>query len=51
MKFDDLSDYDAKKLIACRECGELFWEDEPGLIKEPHGEFTQVCPYCGTSDF
>jgi len=47
----DEDDGSRKKVLECLRCGEPFWEDEAELIREPHGELTQVCPHCGAYDF
>lgn len=38
-------------VATCRKCKETFWEDDPGIIREPHGSFTEVCPRCGHPEF
>ena len=34
----------------CQNCGEFFPPEEIRNIREPHGEHTATCPFCGCDD-
>lgn len=34
----------------CQGCGEYIHRDELREVQEPHGEYTPVCPMCGSDD-
>ena len=34
----------------CQGCGEYFPNYELREVREPHGEYTPVCPICGSDD-
>lgn len=34
----------------CQGCGEYIHRDELKTAREPHGEYTPVCPICGSDD-
>ena len=36
--------------LICLSCREIFFQDDAGREKQPHGEVLLTCPYCGSDN-
>ena len=42
--------YGLSEAVECQNCGKFFPPEEIRNIREPHGEYTATCPFCGCDD-
>ena len=42
--------YGATDACCCKNCEEYFLPSEAKSVREPHGEYTPICPYCECDD-